>query len=419
MAIQLGVIQFRGKLGDVVGSKKSASQKANTLRVRQRTIANPKTTSQASQRMKMTPACNFYRALQHILNHSWQGVQYEGPSHARFMKLALSMKSGFPYVEKGSMNPVPGSYQISQGGLAPISVSYGDDLLTIGVNMGSGNYTDESTIGFISTQMLANNSALAEGDQLTFVLAIGEPGYFFRYRTARFVIDTKNTATWAEWLAAEWVAGVDLLQIGVSVDGEENKSLYVDGGAISAFAVIVSRPPVGKSGAWQRSNTYMTVREDVKLYYGSDSALQAALASYKNAVASYNSEWYLNQGNSSEANSSGDSVVSLQTNIGSTAFFRRANSSIVQLIVYQYMRNNNQQALGKYFAFKVTGPNAMEIIQNSGYETPEDAAETLGASATILLEDFMNYAPTWSVDTNYPSSGNQGGGNGGSVEEQP
>ena len=88
MAKQLGVIQFRGSLGETVGSKKAAGQKSNTMRVRVREIANPKTQAQAMQRMRMTPAVNIYL---HLL--SWQCTQH-GTKSSRYARNHYRSRQG-------------------------------------------------------------------------------------------------------------------------------------------------------------------------------------------------------------------------------------------------------------------------------------------------------------------------------------
>ena len=121
MAFQLGIIQYRGKLGATIGRKKSAGQRANTIAARPQVVSNPRSNAQAAQRMKMAPAVNFYRALRDILNHSWQGVSYGGASHSKFMKEAMRA-AVYPYIPKGTTAAVPAPYKISVGSLSPITV---------------------------------------------------------------------------------------------------------------------------------------------------------------------------------------------------------------------------------------------------------------------------------------------------------
>jgi hypothetical protein len=103
MAKQLGVIQFKDKLGELVGNKKSAGQRFNTLRQRVLEIKNPATAGQRSQRLKLLPAQNFYRALAEILDHSFQGKAKGSPCHSAFMQKALLMEADFPYLTKGDL----------------------------------------------------------------------------------------------------------------------------------------------------------------------------------------------------------------------------------------------------------------------------------------------------------------------------
>lgn len=307
MAKQLGVIQYSGKLGETVGAKKAAGQRSNVIRVRTASISNPRSNAQAAQRMKMTPAVNFYRALRGILNHSWQGVPYGGASHSRFMKEAMRSQS-YPYVKKGNTAPVPGAYKISAGSLTPVDVTLDNDAGSL-IVMTSLRCKDTlvggKSIKQISESLVRSNPQLQMGDQLTFIAAVAEEvpsiedGYI-SYRYFRLVLSDTDTTMPPSTL--------------ITMGNDEYTVLMVDGGYIRSdednlgfaisdnsdmvvvgAAVIVSRPSVAKNiVTWERSNATFNVTKAVTEYFSRN--YDEVLASYKNSAANASSDWYLNNG---------------------------------------------------------------------------------------------------------------------------
>lgn len=293
MAKQLGIIQFNGKLGNVVGAKKSAGQKENILRSRAMDVYNPKTQAQRAQRVKMTPAVNFYRALVGILDHSFQGVKYKGPSHNYFMKQAMLMEEGYPYLVKGDTRPVPGNYLISRGSLPPVANEVPiilDDAVDWNLVIDTDDF-DAMTIGEFAQQVITNGNAQA-GDQLTFIWVtyngnLSDENSSFIYHVARIILNTEDENTMKTWNEAQ------------------NAALYSDAGDLKidaanmcAAAIIVSRPPLRDGGAWQRSTTHLTISDEILSTFMSVGAQQAALESFsKKATNASTSDWFLNQGN--------------------------------------------------------------------------------------------------------------------------
>lgn len=297
MAKQLGIIQFNGKLGNVVGAKKSAGQKENILRSRAMDVYNPKTQAQRAQRVKMTPAVNFYRALVEILDHSYQGVKYKGPSHNYFMKQAMLMEDGYPYLVKGDTRPVPGTYLLSRGSLPQPNKVEGD-INNIGFNTGldisaidDNGIVDNTTIGQLATALIAQNNVQA-GDQLTFVWVTnanpdttGEP--VFVYHVARLILNVDDDNLVSVWRESQKMI----------IDSDPDSFVIKDDNVV-AGAVIASRPPLRDGGAWQRSTTYLQVSNYILETFMSPQAQQAALESFsKKAANASTSDWFLNQGN--------------------------------------------------------------------------------------------------------------------------
>lgn len=299
MAKQLSIIQFKNKLGELVGNKKSAGQKYNTIRQRILSIKNPATVGQCTQRMKLLPAQNFYRALAGILDHAFQGRATGAPCQSKFMQQALLMAEGFPYLTKGDTTPVPGEYMISQGSLNPVNdimfgeTAGGPEAPFIGADW-LPNMTLEAynTRGETSQFILRHNPLVQDGDQMTFVMCIApDPvttSSSFIYRYFRFIIDSSSDEPMDGWAEAQ----------GVGIDADFSNMFYIPslhGYTCVAAACIVSRRPRHAGGAWMRSTTYMKVDNEIKNLFMSQRALEGSLASYEKKEGSSSSSLYLNQ----------------------------------------------------------------------------------------------------------------------------
>lgn len=189
MAKGLGIIgNFKGKVGNLVGYnlKDSNNKQTQGLRAYQPVVRNPKTSRQAEQRAKMAPINATYRALKGIIDRGQEGVAYGNKSRLRFLSEAMKQFDG-PWFDKGEAVTLPIKTNITRGSLPTISCDTVDDgYLTTSLSVGA--VETFATIGAISTAILANNSFLKEGDQLTFV-----HGTIHKQNVVSIVIDSTST----------------------------------------------------------------------------------------------------------------------------------------------------------------------------------------------------------------------------------
>lgn len=277
-----------GKLGSTVGYRvtNSADKVVQGWRPYKAIVANPQTEAQSIQRLKMSPAVNFYRALGTILNNAWQGQKYGTQSRNYFMSEAMKQSTGIPFITKGDKRFYPGEYQVAQGSLARQSVtSIADNLLTTSlISPGIAG-----TWGEFSQGLINKNFGVKNGDKLTFIFvgtsALGEylPAYSY------VILDTSNTTPSANILASS----------NLSFAGAADAALQV--GVINAVtdivagAVILSRLDTSAGTKWLRSNSRMFVTDEYKETWMGTSAYQAAISSYMKAE-NVSSDWYLNAG---------------------------------------------------------------------------------------------------------------------------
>lgn len=339
MAKQTGIFQFKGKLGTVIGRRNFQRQllskvehNMNVVGIAPSSVYNPKTTFQASQRMRMRAAVNFYREIGYILNHSWQGTKYKSPSRNRYMQLALRKGNyAIPFLEKGDTSFVPGEYPVSEGGLMGVDIT-GINNNTVYTDLIAGNSELES-IADVSNAIVNNNAGFYNGDKLTFIFvqerwANNMP--FYNAVSVQLILDTSNTTLWED---------MESMKLGISeIDGKFVFSLSGSARSNSyckAAAIIHVRAPQssGGSSVWQRSNSSMYVHEDILNRYMSSDAFNTALASYQQDNADVNSDWYLNTGAENNGGTSGNN--SQPELVGEVAISFDSNSIHKTLATYR------------------------------------------------------------------------------------
>lgn len=167
MGRQLGVVQYRGKLGQTVGMKNGfgGSQAFNREYV---ATNSSESDAQIERRMRMLPAVNFRRQLADIIARGFQGVKYGGPSTREFMKFAMVLPlADTPQLVKNSTVAFPGPYLISKGSLGNITVNIGEDSYTTNIPTAESGNNDW---GEFSTAIIAGGM-FRQGDLMTWIVA--------------------------------------------------------------------------------------------------------------------------------------------------------------------------------------------------------------------------------------------------------
>ena len=275
MAKGIGLIgNFKGKVGNTVGYKLSASNNGQTqgIRVYQPIVKNPKTAAQAEQRAKLLAVNATYRALRMVIDRGNEGLPYGNKSRLAWLRGALKSNQ-MPWFEKGAVVTHPVGCLISKGSLQ--SLSYSPSVDAIGVNCdGTTSSTQVTTIGDISTALKAGNTFLKDGDQVTFVF-IPATDSMLAAEVVSFVIDTTSAVT-----ANTLFAGVTAANDKINFEGHQAADMGI---------VIVSRQ--GNNGEHLRSNEILNIPSSIfsNAPYDADSKA-AAIESYRSSAAS-NSDW--------------------------------------------------------------------------------------------------------------------------------
>ena len=167
----------RNSIGDITLYRSGGMQRA---RARNRNPHNPRSASQAVQRMVLATAAKMASAYEPIVNHSWEGKEVGATSVQYFRKLAMaSLRAGAlaaingdssapvaDFVLKGA--PTIGMIEglkISEGRLPMIGpISLPDDILLVNLPTGISTITDQQTYEAALAEI-----GLEPGDQLTVV----------------------------------------------------------------------------------------------------------------------------------------------------------------------------------------------------------------------------------------------------------
>ena len=253
MAKQLGVIQYRGKLGQTVGMKNGYGGSSSFSREYVSTNSS-QSDAQIMQRVRMLPAVNFRRQLEQVISRAWQGIKYGGPSTREFMRYALRESLGnIPQLVKDDVTPWPGEYLIAKGSLQKVNVNYNTGLSAWDIPGTLG--VDGTTMGDVNAEFIRAGLA-QEGDQITVIqVADVDQGdsHWPTYVVRSWQVDPTDATTVVEFNS----------QSACQIDPDEGEdqpiSVYTNGGDTMACAIVVSRETA--SGP-RRSTSTMVVRKD-------------------------------------------------------------------------------------------------------------------------------------------------------------
>lgn len=184
---------WKGKKGSSVFYRIKNSNNAQKQGVRERVYdpSNPKTSAQAGQRMKMSPAQRVFSALEDVIKRAWEGVP-SGMVRQEYMKFALSSSTVlWPAVEKNDNSLIPGQYLVSKGSLPEITCVDNGQVIEVGIPS-EESINNDTSIGDFSELFV--NAGYANGMQVTFVIfdMLGDDPSTIAAHAASFIIDTEN-----------------------------------------------------------------------------------------------------------------------------------------------------------------------------------------------------------------------------------
>ena len=278
---------FTGKLGQIVGYiiKNAASKQSQGMRAYQPNVANPKTVQQANQRLCLKPLNNFARALALVIERGFENAKYGSESRREFMRINMSAFNG-PYLRKGNDDAVPGPFVISKGSLVPIAVlSDAGGFAVSDLYLGPTGTSGLTTVGILSQGLIAANTDVQDGDQLTFITAWMASGQYV-YRIFSLTVDSTSTVALEGYPEGSTSnrkldnfifssqAGAMKFSVGLDLGSDE---------VMVGAAVIQSRE--GSKGEHMRSDATFYVTNGIYDVWMSQEQYEAALSSYMGDAA--------------------------------------------------------------------------------------------------------------------------------------
>lgn len=250
-------------------------------------VKNPKTSSQAVQRMKLAPAQKFYSAFEAVLNHAYQGVQYGNKSREHFMSLAMKQNGG-PYVVKGYTGLVPGTYLVAEGNIPEVILTpnwTAQDVVT-SLNISK---TPASRADFVAN-VLENNPWIMEGDKLTFLYVMDYNGVYYADKKQIVMKAVLSEGESDDYAVLSDTFSETEGKLDITLDDTPFTTTYA---FTCGIAVIISRGTSQTKD--ERSNARMYVNDDIIGRFYSTEAYEIAMASYQaDSSNPIGDEWYLN-----------------------------------------------------------------------------------------------------------------------------
>lgn len=370
MGKQVSVLSIKGKVGNVVGYSylDSKNQKANGLRVYQGEVKNPQTDAQARQRARMLPLTSFYRHMSDVIKRGYQEVGYGQPSRRIFMRDNMKSFEG-PWLVKGTFAAIPGPYIIARGSLVPITVT-AVSATAATTDLGVGSVATVTTIGDLSSALMANNTDIQIGDQLTFVMAAlvqgSVPAVVYRVQS---IVISPDDAT-ALPITATIADGALLFSVGLKSD------------EVACAAAVIQSRDGGSSHL--RSFAQLAVNASALSAYYGITASDAAIASYQTAEGS--NDWpvepFSGQNASTSIDVDGTTLVGIEV-LNGQAFGIDANNN------RWLLKNHDGRASGYGKFLGATGWNVtIDDPQGNVLEVYADATQSINPFNTWLVQNF-------------------------------
>lgn len=249
-------------VGDVTLMRRGGKQVA---RLRLRTIKNPRTEAQATQRNFVAPVMRFYGALRTELKGSYQGLNTDASYNAfQRVNIALARTNGW-YLQKGAgFFPMP--YQLSRGSISPVGYTWYNHSQGGGIEFSFANPGQNvNTVGDLSTWFTLNG--YKQGDVVTLIAVLMEDDGGYYPVSSQFYINPSSTVP-AQSLTGSDYGFLNILGVLHMVTAART---------MVAGAVIVSRYQ-GRS--WLRSTQSLCVSPVEVSRLTSEEWREAAIASY-------------------------------------------------------------------------------------------------------------------------------------------
>ena len=276
---------WKGKKGSTVFYRiwNTNNKEAQGEREYRAEVRNPQSDGQADQRARLLPAQRIKGALRDIVSRSFQGIPYGSKSRLEFIRQAMRLKEGYPFVTKGYQEPVPGRYFISKGSLPQITMTdnagEAESSLVLEIEI-----EGSTTIANFTAELLEKNPYLREGDQLTFVACTASlpdaPDIsVYKWLYYSLYLNSSDSTTFQD-------AG--LMDYEVIIGSFNARLRLTSDGNVAASAIILSRKD--EDGTYLRSTAQLSVANFMAPFF-SPSQAAVTRASYQTQTTQNSTDW--------------------------------------------------------------------------------------------------------------------------------
>lgn len=249
MAIYKGTAGKR--IGSVGNETYSMVKGQNVVREKPAQVANPRTYAQMEQRSIFVDAVRFYEhANKNLFKFAFEDKRSYESDYNAFMR--ANSKNGVnisPSMSADYRFPAIGNWVLTSGSLAGVDFSLDSDGLQLSLRQSATS--EITTVGQLSTILLANYPGLQEGDIIT-GLYIESSAYEFSEEDLRMLYNSDEGSKWnikqfrINTSSAALLTSVGLRTV-TSGDGSVIWDFDVDVDVVSGGAVIVSREVGGST----------------------------------------------------------------------------------------------------------------------------------------------------------------------------
>lgn len=243
-------------------------------------VKNPRTPAQMQQRVKLASLVNFYRSMRQWAKvGAFSNKKQTWSDYNAFVSANINIAPAYLTKQQAQAGcSIVAPYVISRGVLPRVQTSY-DGAITnafrSNIYVGEIDAIEDFTLGEISTQIIANNNGINNGDQISCISVIqrtSETGPFVIQRAYEFTLNTGSTDKLPENLVAVF-----------NVVGDEGKQMVLGHAAEEAnmgCAFIISRKQGGKILTGDAQLALTPTATNFLTAYRTLDQLNAAIASY-------------------------------------------------------------------------------------------------------------------------------------------
>lgn len=242
-------------------------------------IANPRTQSQMTQRVKWANLVNLYRANRPWMKYAFETKKASQSDYNKFMSLNVASSNIFlPKNVAAAGGCVVDGYLMTQGSLPSVEFVYdsSNDRWVSNIYLGDGLQLQGMTVATFSRALLDNNPAIREGDQLSFIkmtqLTNSESGVpYVVVREYEMLVSLSNISPVSDYLPDDYIDSTESTPMA--------QLCVMNSGNAGGFVIVLSRTIGGKT--FVSSQRIIVANNNALISaYSSAAALQAAIDSY-------------------------------------------------------------------------------------------------------------------------------------------